>query len=314
VTIGTRQSKLAVWQADYVAAQLHTLHPGLIVMMRFMSTRGDQVLDKPLPEIGGKGLFTAELEMALHDGTIDLAVHSLKDLPTALDPAFTLGAIPVRASPFDALISRSGATFSDLPIGAMIGTSSLRRIAQLKAARPDIQTTMLRGNVPTRIDKALAVDGSYDAIILARAGLDRLALVEHIAETLDPVLMLPAPAQGALGIQCRADDTETLDLLAPLDHMATRIAVEAERAFLQSLDSGCRLPVAALATLDADMLHLIGRVISPDGKQSITVSGQSAISRQAAVALGVELAQAAITQGADKLLAAVQLSIQEQAP
>ncbi len=310
LVIGTRQSKLAVWQAEYVAAQLRELHPGLIVTLRFMMTRGDRVLDKPLPEIGGKGLFTAELETVLHTGEIDLAVHSLKDLPTTLDPVFTLGAIPLRASPFDALISRSGATFAHLPQGATIGTSSLRRIAQLKAARPDLQTALMRGNVPTRIDKGLATDGMYDAIILARAGLDRLELAGHVAETLDQALMLPAPAQGALGIQCRVDDTETLALLTPLDHLPTRIAVEAERAFLQSLDSGCRLPVAALATIEADTLTLIGRVISPDGRQTINVSGQGAATRQGATTLGSALAQQAIVLGADILLAAVQTNIE----
>ena len=310
LVIGTRQSKLAVWQAEYVAAQLRELHPGLIVTLRFMMTRGDRVLDKPLPEIGGKGLFTAELETVLHTGEIDLAVHSLKDLPTTLDPVFTLGAIPLRASPFDALISRSRATFAHLPQGATIGTSSLRRIAQLKAARPDLQTALMRGNVPTRIDKGLATDGMYDAIILARAGLDRLELAGHVAETLDQALMLPAPAQGALGIQCRVDDTETLALLTPLDHLPTRIAVEAERAFLQSLDSGCRLPVAALATIEADTLTLIGRVISPDGCQTINVSGQGAATRQGATTLGSALAQQAIALGADILLAAVQTNIE----
>lgn len=305
LVIGTRQSKLAVWQADYVAAQLQARFPDLIVTLRYIVTRGDRVLDKPLPEIGGKGLFTAELETLLRHGEIDLAVHSLKDLPTMLEPAFTLAAIPERASPFDALVSRSGATFHTLPHGATIGTSSLRRIAQIKAARPDLQTALLRGNVPTRIDRALAADSAYDAIVLARAGLDRLDLAAHVAETLDPLLMLPAPAQGALGIQCRADDPRTQGYLTPLDHSPTRIAVEAERAFLQALDSGCRLPVAALATIQANVMTLTGRVISPDGQQVIAVSGYGSANRDTAESLGRVLAEQAITQGADALLAAI---------
>ncbi len=316
LVIGTRQSRLAVWQAEYVAARLRALYPHLTITLRFIVTHGDRTLDKPLPEIGGKGVFTAELEAALAKADIHLAVHSLKDLPTMSDPAFTLGAIPERASPYDALISGSGARLADLPAGAVIGTSSLRRVAQIKASRPDMQTAMLRGNVPTRIDKALGVDSIYDAIILARAGLERLGLESHLTETLNPEIMLPAPAQGALAVQCRADDSETLNLLSLLDHPPTRLAVEAERAFLQALDSGCRLPVAALAQFrqvdglnspNGAILHLTGRVIALDGAQTITIQMQANVpDRQSAEALGMKAAQAAINQGADGLLAAVQ--------
>ncbi|MHB8629084.1 MAG: hydroxymethylbilane synthase [Aggregatilineales bacterium] len=313
--IGTRKSQLAVWQAEYVADQLRALHPGLEVTLRFVITQGDRITDKPLPEIGGKGLFTAELEAELANGDIQLAVHSLKDLPTDLDAAFVIGAIPIRASPYDVLISRSGKKLVDLPSGATVGTSSLRRIAQIKAARPDLQTATLRGNVPTRINKALASDSPYDAIVLAQAGLDRLGLADKITETLAPLILLPAPAQGALGVQCRADDTETLALLASLDHLPTRLEVTAERAFLQALDSGCRLPVAALAEFDGTTLRMAGRVLSADGKQVISVrealtpnpspaGGRGELEQ--AVELGFRLAQAALEQGAGALLAVVE--------
>jgi len=332
VVIGTRKSRLADWQAEHVAAQLRTLHPKLEVSLRYVVTQGDRVTDKPLPEIGGKGLFTAELEAELSNGDIHLAVHSLKDLPTSLDPIFTIGAVPMRASPYDALLSRAGHRFADLPSGALIGTSSLRRVAQIKAARPDLHTAMLRGNVPTRIDKAYLPDSPYDAIVLAQAGLDRLGLADKITEILDPSLMLPAPAQGALGIQCRANDTDTLALLAPLDYLPTRIAVEAERAFLQALDSGCRLPVAALAQFDGNLLTMTGRVISPDGDQVINVrswagqdmapvpgsgastgmDGKNSIRSdggrelEQAAELGFRLAQSALEQGAGALLNAIE--------
>ncbi len=305
--IGTRKSQLAVWQAEYVAAQLRIAHPGLEVTLRLVVTQGDQITDRPLPEIGGKGLFTAELEAELSSGDIHLAVHSLKDLPTDLDSAFVIGAVPVRASAYDALISRSGMKLAELPPGAVVGTSSLRRIAQIKASRPDLQTTNLRGNVPTRLNKALVADSSYEAIVLAQAGLDRLGLADKITETLDPAIMLPAPAQGALAVQCQADDSRTLALLAPLDHLPTRLAVTIERAFLQALDSGCRLPVAALAQFRGAALHLAGRVISADGTQIINVQGQTESPTQAQAAeLGYRLAQSALEQGAGALLAAVE--------
>src|SRR5207248_1825259 len=194
----------------------------------------------------------------------DLAVHSLKDLPTDLDSRFVIGAVPQRASPYDALISRHRQKLADLPRGAIVGTSSLRRVAQLKANRPDLSILSLRGNVPTRIAKAHSADGPYDAIVLAQAGLDRLQMAGEITEILSAEVMLPAPAQGALAVQCRADDSSLRRLLEPLDHSPTRIAVEAERAFLNALDSGCRLPVAALAQLDGSTLRITGRVASLD--------------------------------------------------
>jgi hydroxymethylbilane synthase len=303
ITIGTRQSQLAVWQAEYVTSLLRERYPALDVSLRFFVTKGDRVLDKPLPEIGGKGLFTAELESALRAGEIDLAVHSLKDLPTDMAEGFILGATTPREKPNDVLISRDGKKLDELPEGAVVGTSSLRRVAQLKAVQPDLKTESLRGNVPTRINKALDPNGPYDAIILAFAGVDRLKLSQHITQILPTEIMLPAPAQGALGIQCRADDEWMYSILAPLNHDETRIAVEAERTFLNRLDSGCRLPVAALSWIENGRLILIGRVANLDGDQVITVRRDSAeITRESAVQLGEQIADEAIQRGANKLL------------
>lgn len=315
LVIGTRQSKLAVWQAEFIADALRKLYGGLDVSLKFFETHGDLALDKPLPEIGGKGVFTAELESALLSREIDLAVHSLKDLPTDMDSRFAIAAIPERALPFDVLISRDGLSLAALPNGATVGTSSLRRGAQIKAFRPDLQTQSLRGNVPTRIAKAQAADSAYDAIVVAAAGLDRLGMEDAITEILAPEVMLPAPAQGALAVQCLSDEGELLEALSPLDHTATRLAVTAERSFLNALDSGCRLPVAALAWLDGESLSLTGRVASLDGSQVIThwrmapLSGDDGY--QAAVTLGADLAQMALVEGAAELLAAVRAEIDE---
>ncbi|MBZ0309188.1 MAG: hydroxymethylbilane synthase [Anaerolineae bacterium] len=292
--IGTRRSPLALWQADYVQQLLQAQNQAAELV--FFTTQGDQILDKPLPEIGGKGLFTLELEHALREGQIDLAVHSLKDLPT--DTPFALAAIPRRASPFDALVSRTGQTLDSLPAGAVIGTSSLRRSAQLKAYRPDLQIRMIRGNVDTRLRKIF--DGEYDAGVLAVAGLDRLDKSEVITEIFRPEVMLPAPGQGAIAVQCRANDTALLELLARLDDATTRACVTAERAFLQKLESGCRLPVSAYATLNADGLELTGRVSAVDGTKAITVKGQAV---EESAALGIRLAEEALAQGAGELLA-----------
>ncbi len=303
IRIGSRRSALALWQAEHVRGLLHAHHPGLRVEVVHFTTHGDRVLDRPLPEIGGKGLFTQELEEALLAGQIDLAVHSLKDLPTDLADSFVLGAILPRGNPFDALISRKGCTLAALSPGATVGTSSLRRTAQLRAYRPDLRTESLRGNVDTRLRKALDPEGSYDAIVLAAAGLKRLGRGDAINEMLPPEVMLPAPGQGALAVQCRAGDAQTLEVLAPLDDPATRCAVTAERAFLHRLDAGCRLPVSAYAWLDGDDLRLTGRVSAVDGAQTLTVHGSAALSK--AFALGVELADQALAQGADALLGAV---------
>ena len=307
--IGTRRSRLALWQTQHVRALLQAHYPALTVELVHFTTRGDRVLDRPLPEIGGKGLFTAELESALLSGAIDLAVHSLKDLPTETPPAFTLGALLPRANPLDALVSRSGQKLAELPHGARVGTSSLRRRAQLLARRPDLRLELLRGNVDTRLRKALDPAGVYDAVILAVAGLERLGHTDAITETLPPDVMMPAPAQGVIAVQCRADDADTLRLLAALEDRPTRLAATAERAFLRRLEAGCRLPVAAYATLHGEHLTLRGRVSGLDGAQTIAVAEEGAPDE--AAALGVRLAEEALARGADALLAAVREELPE---
>jgi hydroxymethylbilane synthase len=301
--IGTRRSQLALWQTHHVRDQLQAAHPGLRIELVHMTTTGDRVIDKPLPEIGGKGVFTQELENALRTGDIDLAVHSLKDLPTEMPPEFVLGAILQRANPRDALVSREGHTLDTLPQGATVGTSSLRRRAQLLAYRPDLKTESLRGNVDTRIRKAFDTDGPYDAIVLAVAGLERLGRRNVISAILEPQVILPAPGQGAVAVQCRAEDDHTRTLLTALDDRATRVTVTAERAFLQQLDAGCRLPVSAFAALDGEMVHLIGRVSGLDGARAITVQGEA--HADGAFDLGVRLADEALAHGADALLAEI---------
>lgn len=297
ITLGTRGSALARWQTEWVAECLRRAWPGLEIRTQLFTTVGDRVLDKPLPEIGGKGLFTEELENALRAGLIDLAVHSLKDLPIAEAAGLALGAIPARADARDVLIARAGLTLEALPAGARVGTSSLRRAAQLLARRPDLTLLPLRGNVDTRVRKALS--GDYDAIVLAAAGVERLDLASHVTEYLPLDVMLPAPGQAALAVQCRAADARVRDLLRPLDDAATRAAVTAERAFLQALGGGCSAPVAAYARPSADsQLHLDGLVAAPDGRRVIRMSGAGADP----AALGAWLAAEARAQGAEALL------------
>ena len=303
VRLGTRGSALARWQTDHVASLLRSAWPNLVCHVEIIQTQGDRVLDTPLPLIGGKGVFTAELEAALRSGAIDLAVHSLKDLPTETPAGLALGAVPERAQVADVLVSRAGYTLDVLPDGGTVGTSSRRRAAQLLARRSDLHIVDLRGNVDTRIRKALADDGPYDAIVLAHAGLARLGHSDVISQVLPLDVMLPAPAQGALGIQCR-DEAVSLDLLAPLNHAATRQAVEAERAFLVGLGGGCSVPIAAFATLDGDRVFLRGRVSAVDGSRQIDVSGTIGIGD--AARLGHDLARQALTEGAGELLAAAE--------
>jgi hydroxymethylbilane synthase len=290
----TRPSALARWQTQWVIAALQKVHPDLACEEKIITTQGDKILDKPLPEIGGKGLFTQELESELLSGTVHCAVHSLKDLPVENHVGLTVGCIPSRAEVRDALISKDGYTVATLPQGASIGTSSLRRASQILFLRPDVKTDSLRGNVDTRLRKAL--DGQYDAIILAGAGLKRLELDQHVTEWLSVDVMLPAPGQGALAIQCRADDRTTLNLLTALEHDSTRKAVTAERAFLSGFGGGCSVPVAAYATGNT-RINLMGLVASPDGRQIIKVHGQGDDPEE----LGQRLAQEAISQGASEI-------------
>ncbi len=301
--IGTRRGALATWQAQHIADLLTHAQPTLSTELHFIETEGDREANRPLPEIGGKGVFTEALETALLSGAIHIAVHSLKDLPTTHDARFTLAAIPERGPAADALISRDGHTLETLPHGAMIGTSSTRRAAQLRAFRPDLQILNLRGNVPTRLQKALARESGYDAIVLALAGLERLALMDTVTQVLPFALMLPAPAQGALVAQCLAANGDVRRLLAPLDHHATRRCVTAERAFLSGLGSGCTLPVAALGEVTGDILHLIGRVGAHDGSQMITVEGDFIVnSIEGAQRAGADVATEALARGAAALL------------
>ena len=302
LTFATRPSALARWQTQHVIAKLQAAWPDLKCEEVVITTQGDRVLDKPLPVIGGKGLFTTELEQALLAGEVDAAVHSLKDLPTEDAPGLTVGAIPLRADVRDALICPAGHGLAQLPARAVVGTSSIRRQAQMLASRPDLQIQSIRGNVDTRIRKAS--QGQYDAIILAAAGVNRLGLEQHITQYFSLDLMLPAPGQGALGIQSRVDDARTRDLLAAIDHRPTHLAVTAERAFLAALGGGCSLPVGALASLEGERLRLQGVVAAPDGKRILRVSTVNQIqSLEAAQNLGITLAQEAVAKGAHEILA-----------
>jgi hydroxymethylbilane synthase len=301
LTFATRPSALARWQTHWVINALQGIYPDLVCEEKVITTQGDKIVDKPLPEIGGKGLFTQELENELLSGAVHCAVHSLKDLPVASSEGLTVGCIPIRGEVRDALISKGGFTLARLPQNAVMGTSSLRRAAQLRAARPDLKIDSLRGNVDTRLRKAM--EGQYDAIILAGAGLIRLDLGQHVTEWLSLDVMLPAPGQGALAVQCRADDQTTLGLLAGLDDESTRNMVTAERAFLSGLGGGCAVPVAAYAEVSVhaqlSSLRLTGLVISEDASKAIKVTGQGSDALQ----LGDELAQKAIAQGASEILA-----------
>ncbi|MCK4090567.1 hydroxymethylbilane synthase [Acinetobacter radioresistens] len=299
--IATRKSPLALWQAEHIRARLQELHPGLTVELVTFVTQGDKILDTPLAKIGGKGLFVKELEAALLDGRADLAVHSMKDVPMHLPAGLSLPVICEREDPCDAFVSNRFEGFEQLPKGATVGTSSLRRKTQILKARPDLNILDLRGNVGTRLSKLDA--GEYDAIILASAGLKRLGLSERIKHTLSPELSLPAVGQGALGLECRTDDQAILDLISPLQHEQTSICVRAERAFNSHLEGGCQVPIAAYATLENGQLQLEGRVGSVDGLilLSSQVSGQPEHAEQ----LGIELAENLLSQGAGELLKAL---------
>lgn len=294
----TRPSALARWQTRHVIALLAARWPDLACQEVLFTTAGDRKLDVALPEIGGKGLFTEELEQALLQEKVDAAVHSLKDLPTEATPGLVIGAIPARADAQDVWICPAGYSIDQLPPGSVVGTSSLRRQAQLLAYRPDLRVETVRGNVDTRIRKAQ--EGQYAAILLAAAGVRRLELWEHVTQVLPVDLMLPAPGQGALAVQCRAWDEETLQLVTPLDHGPTRQAVVAERAFLAALGTGCSLPVGALATLEGDTIHLRGVVAAPDGSRILRLVATGEDART----VGEALARQALAEGAGDLLAA----------
>jgi len=302
IRIATRQSKLALWQAEHVAAQLRQAHPELQVELVPMTTRGDQIQDRSLAAIGGKGLFIKELEVALEQDRADIAVHSMKDVPAELPQGMSIGAILVRADTRDALVSNQYPDLDSLPRRARVGTSSLRRQAQLLARRPDLCIEPLRGNVDTRLRKL--DEGQFAAIVLASAGLTRLGLASRITQYLPEDTCLPAVGQGAIGIECRSGDAPTLARLAVLEHAPTRVAVWAERAFSQRLGGSCQSPVAAFARLQAGQLELSGLVAEPDGSRIFRDRGRGAPGD--AERLGRELAERLLGAGAQALLARLQ--------
>lgn len=301
VRIATRKSALALWQAEFVKAQLEHFHDDVRVELVPMSTQGDIILDTPLAKIGGKGLFVKELEQAMLDGRADIAVHSMKDVPVEFPDDLELHVICEREDPRDAFVSNNFANIDALPQGAIVGTSSLRRQCQIRALRPDLEIRDLRGNVNTRLAKLDS--GQYDAIILAAAGLIRLEMGERIRDFIEPEVSLPANGQGAVGIECRIDDEVTKALLAPLEHSETRIRVNAERAMNRHLEGGCQVPIGAYALVDGEQVHLRGLVGAIDGSEILRdeISGHV----DDAEKLGVELAKKLLAQGADKILADV---------
>lgn len=299
IRLGTRASRLARLQTDLVSKALARIDPTIEFRSIEITTEGDRDLRTPLPEIGGKGVFTQELEQALHDGTIDLAVHSLKDVPVEPSVGLTLAAVGMREDPREVWISAKGWTLATLPIGARVGTCSTRRAAQLLVHRPDLQLAPLRGNVDTRVAKAQA--GEFDAIVIAAAGVHRLGLTSAITEYLPLEIMLPAPGQGALAVQCRADDAAVLELLRGLDERNVRAATDAERGFLEGLGGGCAAPIAAFGRADEGRIHLEGLVLSLDGQRQIRLvwEGPAADGRR----VGLRLAAEARAKGAEALLA-----------
>ena len=301
LVIASRESMLAMWQAEHIKGRLKALYPDCEVEILGMTTRGDQILDRTLSKIGGKGLFIKELEQALQDGRADLAVHSIKDVPMELPEGFALAAIGERASPFDAFVSNQYARLEDMPEGAIVGTSSLRREAQLRAKFPHLTIQPLRGNVQTRLSKL--DNGDYDAVILAAAGLQRLGLDGRIREILSPADSLPAAGQGALGIEIAARRTDLADILRPLNHEETAACVTAERALARALGGSCQVPLAAYCVMEDGLLTLNGLVGHPDGSVIIEASAQAPAAY--ADALGRAVAKRLADDGAEELIAAV---------
>ena len=299
--IATRKSPLAMWQAEHVQSRLLALNPELTVELVTFTTQGDIILDTPLSKIGGKGLFVKELEVAMLAGDADIAVHSMKDVPMEFPEGLELGIILERENPRDAFVSNNVSALEDLPQGAVVGTSSLRRQCQLQSLRPDLVIRSLRGNVQTRLGKLDA--GEYDAIILASAGLIRLKMESRIAQYLEPEVSLPAGGQGAVGIELRSNDAETLALLKPLQHDITASRVLAERAMNRRLEGGCQVPIACYALENEGELWLRGLVGSIDGTQMLTTEFRAPIAE--AEALGIKAAEDLLRQGADKILAEV---------
>jgi len=297
--IATRKSALALWQANHVKDLLQSAHPGLEIELVKIVTQGDRILDRPLAEIGGKGLFLKELERAMLDGEADLAVHSMKDVPASMAEGLVLDAVLPRANPYDALVSRDDRLLADLPAGSRVGTSSLRRKSQLLTLRPDLDVVDLRGNVDTRLRKL--DEGQYDAIILACAGLERLGLGDRITETLQPPDWLPASTQGIIGLQCRTEDSYTRSLIEPLADADTMVVASAERSVARVLEATCQVPLAVHAVLDAGNVHLKTVVSTPDGKKAVWATGEAPCAE--AVALGERLAADLLDKGAGRIMA-----------
>ncbi len=299
VVIGTRGSPLALWQAEWVKAALQRQFPATPVELKIIKTQGDKILDVPLAKVGGKGLFVKEIEEALQAGRVDLAVHSMKDMPAEVPEGLAIGAVPEREDPSDVLISRDGRRLAELVPGSLIGTSSLRRAAQLLHHRPDLKIAPLRGNIDTRLRKLHSA--GLDAVVLAAAGVRRLGLAQRISEHLDAELMLPAVGQGALCIEIRRRDPRIAPIVAALDHPATHTAVTGERAFLQRIEGGCQVPIAGYGTVAAGRFQMTGLVAEVDG--SALIRHRLAGPANAAAVLGIELAEVLLGRGADRLLA-----------
>lgn len=297
--IGTRQSLLALWQSNHIASLLRKQYPDCQVALKKIVTKGDRILDVPLAQIGGKGLFTKEIETELLDGTVDLAVHSLKDMPTVLPEGLCLTAITTRANVGDAFVSNQYASFSELPQGAVLGTSSLRRKAQLLAVRPDLKIVDLRGNVDTRLRKL--DEGQMDAIILAAAGLERLGHADRIREIIPTTVCLPAVGQGALAIECRSDNKEVREMLAFLNDLPTKQATDAERAFLGLIEGGCQVPIGVHAEVENDNVKIEAVIASLDGSKVLrnNITGPAVN----AADLGRKLGQQMLAEGGEQILA-----------
>ncbi len=298
IRIGTRASALALWQAEWVKSEIEKRYPGMTVTLTKIKTTGDKILDVPLAKVGGKGLFVKEIEEAMLENEIDIAVHSMKDVPTFFPDGLHLSCITKREDARDALLSRNNAKFKDLPRGANVGTSSLRRQAQLMSLRPDFVIHQLRGNVGTRLQKLK--EGKFDAIILAAAGVKRLGLEANVSEYLSPEISLPAIGQGALGIECRVDDRELNDLISFFNHADSRTCVTGERALLRRLEGGCQVPIACYGQIEGGKLKLVGLVGSVDGKRIIRESIEG--DPEKAERLGVTLAEKLLSKGADVVL------------
>ena len=298
IRIGTRGSRLALWQAEHVKSRLEGLYPHLFVSIEKIKTTGDKILDAPLARVGGKGLFVKEIEEALIEGRIDMAVHSMKDMPVIIPEGLCIGTITKREDPRDALISRDGKIFSALPEGAHIGTSSLRRSSQLLFFRPDLRISPLRGNVDTRLRKL--DEGRFDAIVLASAGIIRMGLKERVTEFFPVSFLIPAIGQGAICIECRENDQEIMDLIKPLDHKETSTAIRAERAFLKRLEGGCQVPIGAHARLVDDTIEMEGFIASIDGREMVMERMTDKVDRPED--LGKRLAESILSQGGEEIL------------